>query len=872
MSTVTQHQTRTARPVAPIGQGDVAGGVLARFREVVQAQPAAVAVADAARSLSFADLAAEAAGVRARLTDGLRGIPAGEPVALLCGHHAGAVAAVLGVLASGHPLLVLDARTPVPRLRSLAERVGVRYILSDPAQAGAAAGFSDRVLPIVTGPGDPAARVGAAGQVEKLWADPPDPASSAVLSFTSGSTGRPKVVDTAHRQLVGDAWTGSVASGLYGAGDVVGLTLPLAFHAGLMVTAAGPRGGATLAMYDVRADGVAGLPRFVHERGVSVLHASPPVLRALVDAAPAPGLLGSLRSLTLSGESVHARDVEAARSVLPGDCTVRHRYGSSETGVVAELVIRPGDRLPEGPLPVGTPLGDTRVLLCDDAGHPVADGEPGTVTVLREQLATGYLGDPEATAAAFSARPDGVRAYRSSDLGRWDDAGRLVLLGRRDHSVKIRGHLVEPAEVDAVLFGLPQVREAVTVGRPARGRPGDGAMQLVTYVVPRDGAGTLNAAMVRAALRQTLPAYMVPQSVVFLEALPRTERGKLDRSALPEPPVVAPGTLPEECTDWQLVVAGVFARVLSLDGIGLDGIGLDDDFFEMGGDSLAAEALIAAMVDELGVPAAGITSSVLVQAPTVRSFAERLTRDPEPGQDVLVPVRPAGSRPPLFVVAGGGGLGIAFTQLARRLHPDQPVWALQQHGLERRGLPDWSVRAAARRNVRELRRVQPHGPYHLAGHSFGGLVAFEMCHQLRALGEDVALLVELDSFPPDPVLHPVDRSQPLHRRLRELVGLALTGLRGDQHEQYWRYYRMSGRLHRWYRGRPWSGRTVVVLAQSPEREHRRAWAPFLTGSWRVAEVAGDHNAMMREPHVAETAAAVQQALDDIAADSELTAA
>jgi thioesterase domain-containing protein len=466
-------------------------------------------------------------------------------------------------------------------------------------------------------------------------------------------------------------------------------------------------------------------------------------------------------------------------------------------------------------------------------------------------VALGYWDDPGATALAFTDNADGTRTYRSSDVGRFDAEGRLLLLGRRDHSVKVRGYLVEPGEVDAALFALPGVREAIVVGAT---RPGDGLTRLVAYVVPTAEHPT--AVAIRAALRESLPEYMVPETVVFLDALPRTDRGKLDRSALPPPPVAGPASDQRELSDWEDIVRHVWCQVLAQTEIGLD-----DDFFELGGDSLAAQSLMTLMVSELGVPADDAISSVLVQAPTLGAFARRLHRKPDPENQTLIPLRTTGSLPPVFIAAGGGGLGVAFVPMVRHLDPEQPVYALQAYALERRGVPDWSVEAAARRHVASIRRVQPVGPYYLAGHSFGGLVALEIAHQLRRAGQEVALLVMLDSFPPDPSLIPALPQRSPVARARELFSLATTGLRSAPGlDQYWRFYLQSAVLHRRYRCEPWPGPTLVVLADSPEREDRARWTPHLTGPWRTVDVKGDHISMMRDPDAAETAAVLNQAL------------
>lgn len=844
-----QGHTAAPRPVPPLTPDSLPGGVIGRFREVLQAQPEAVAVTDTERELTFAQVAHEAAQTLSAIRTALGSTrtdeaPVREPIALLHSHDTGAVCALLAILGSGFPVLVLDPRTPVARLKLLTERVGVRFCVADEAHTATAAELVAQV--IRANPG----QTPTGGGAEALWSNPPDPGSAAVLAFTSGSTGRPKVVINDHRMLVRDAWTNSHATGCYGPDDVIAHTLPMAFHAGLMATVAGLLVGCTMKLYDVRGTGITALPAWIEHERATIMHASPAILRAFTTSAPTPSQLRTLRSLSIAGEAAYARDVTAIRRLLPPDCTIRNRYGSSETGLIAEYPITSEQLLPDGALPTGTAVGDTVVTLLDETGRLVRAGETGTVTVTASHLATGYWNDPDTTRTAFTDNPDGTRTFRSNDLARLDPDGRLHLLGRRDHSIKIRGYLVEPAEIDAALFALDDIREALVVSGP---RPGDGLPRLIAYLVST--AERPSAVTIRAALSHTLPGYMVPETIVFLDALPRTDRGKLDRSALLPPPATT-GTNHRELSDWEDIVRHVWCQVLALPDIGLD-----DDFFELGGDSLAAQSLMTRMVSDLGVPTADALTSVLIQAPTLETFARRLHRKPDAQNQTLIPLRTTGSRPPLFIAAGGGGLGVAFVPIIRHLDPDQPVYALQAHALERRGLPDWSVKASARRHITSIRRIQPDGPYYLAGHSFGGLIALEIAHQLRTAGQEVALLIMLDSFPPDPTLIPALPPHSPLGRARELLSLATTGLRSAPGlDQYWRFYQQSAVLHRRYRCPPWPGPTLVILADSPEREDRARWAPHLTGPWRTVDVKGDHINMMRDPDAAETATAIGDAL------------
>ena len=453
-------------PLDPLSATDAEHGVVPRLRAVVTAMPDAVALVDAGGPVTFARLAAHAAAVLNAVRDAVgTGL---EPVAVLHTHDAGAVAAILGVIASGHPVVVLDPRTPVPRLRRFAERVGARWCVTDAAERGAPRGavVGRVVRPNLRLPAD----FGVGTDPSVLWAAPPPPDTPAALAFTSGSTGVPKVVVVDHRMVVHDAWVNTVATGCYGAGDVVAHTLPMAFFAGLMATVAGPLAGATMRLYDVRGDGIGALPGVGGGVGATVRR---PARRSCArsPASPGPRAAFARPAVADPGRRDGSRRRRRGRAP-PAAARVRRPQPVRVVGDRAGRRVRgrPADHdALDGALPVGTGAGGTRLALVRDDGSFASVGEAGTVTITARHLATGYLGDPEATAAAFTDNDDGTRTFASRDVGRFDAAGRLHLLGRRDHSVKIRGYLVEPGEVDAALFAIPGVAEAVTVGVP---RPG----------------------------------------------------------------------------------------------------------------------------------------------------------------------------------------------------------------------------------------------------------------------------------------------------------------------------------------------------------------------------------------------------------------
>lgn len=837
-------------PLSPLTSDAASGTVVDRLVDVATALSSAVAVADAERTLTFGALLVGAAAIAGILDDAN---PDRRPVAVLHGHGVGAVTTAVGVIATGAPLIMLDAATPPARLRDYVTRAGADVCLAESGREAVAAEICSTVL---VAPERQATAMTEREAAERLRRSPATPVDPVAIVYTSGSTGKPKGVASSSGYFLHDAWTNSLSTGCYGPEDVVANLLPMAFSAGINLTIGALLVGATQQLFDPRGRTVAHLPRWLETVGATVLVASPAIMRGVVTALAPGQRLNGLRVLTVAGETVHGRELAAIRAAVGRDCEIRNRYGSTETGLISEFRLGPDESAPSGATPVGWPLPGIRVLVRDGDGE-LQDSGTGRLVVRSRWLGPGYWNAPEGTDAVFSTDASGERVYLTSDTGHIDATGCIRLLGRTDYSVKIRGQLVEPGEIDAALFARPEIREAVVVGvQPDPESPA----RLVAYVVP--AVARLSASLVRRAVREVLPAFMVPQDVVFLPVLPRTERGKLDRSALPPVEDEARGSTPAR-TDWERVVGVLFARVLELDEIGIH-----DDFFALGGDSLAAEALMAAMADELGLRQDALATSLLVEAPTVAQFAKAVRRRRLPSQSTMVRFNPSGHRPPLVCVAGAGGVAVAFTSLARRLGPDQPVLALQAHGLENPGLPDWSVEASARRHLRTVRTVQPSGPYRLAGHSLGGLIALEMAQQLAAQGEEVEFLAILDSFPPDPALVPPFLQGNLFERLKSLVALVTTGVLPDPGlGHYLRFHRQGMAIERRYRTRSWSGRTLVLVARDDEyAELRLLWSGHLEGPWTLVQVPGDHVGMLHEPNVVEVASALASELEALGGD------
>ena len=281
------------------------------------------------------------------------------------------------------------------------------------------------------------------------------------------------------------------------------------------------------------------------------------------------------------------------------------------------------------------------------------------------------------------------------------------------------------------------VREAVVILRQSE----SSGTSLVAYVVPRQGS-SITTNELRQCLSEKLPSYMVPAAFVLIEALPLTPNRKLDRRALPaldqihrEP--IEDSTGPRSVIEQKL--ADIWAEVLNVEQVGIH-----DNFFELGGHSLMAVRLFAAMEKEFGKR---LPLATLFRAQTIAQFAGVMREQPETTWSSLVPIQPAGSRKPFFCVHSVGGNVLECYDLARHLGKDQPFYGLQSRGLDGRQTPHTRIADMAAHYLKEIREVQPTGPYLIGGRSLGGIIAYEMACQLKAQGQEVALLALLDSYP-----------------------------------------------------------------------------------------------------------------------------
>lgn len=884
--------------------------VAERFATQAAKHPANIAVKTKRHELTYADLDRGANRIARALAE-RRG--SGDRVAVLLGHDAPLIVAILGVVKAAMVYVPLDGSFPIARLAHMIEDSGAALIVTDSANLALARELSRGTLDLLN-----ADTIEGDASIDDLGRSI-SPEAPIYLLYTSGSAGQPKGVVQTHRNVV--HCIGEIASSLrIGPEDRITL-LPAATYGAAVVDIFGALlNGAGLYPYDLRELGIAGLADWLREQSITVYHSVPAVFRQLGESLTPRDRFPELRVIYLGGESASTRDVELYKERFSEECVLVHAFAGTEFHVASQYVVHKDTSI-EGPVvPVGYPVRDVELLLLDEQGQPVEAGQIGEIVVESAYLSPEYWRRPDLTEMVFAADPgaQGKRLYRTGDLGVMSRDGCLQHRGRNDFQVKVRGHRIEVSEIERALLGMAGVKEVAILARETD----HGNKQLIAYLVPADGT-ELRTNAARAFLSEKLPSHMVPASFVLLDALPLTPNGKLDRRALP-----APETVRAQAEDAFVAPSGPVEEKLAHiweQLLNVRPVGRRDDFFLLGGDSLLAMGLLVEVERTFGSPMA---LSDLVPDATLEQVALAISGSAR-SRSLLVPVQADGSKTPIFVVHPMDGDVFRYAELARLLGPDQPFYALRARGIDGREEPVSDIKTMAASYIAEIQAIRPQGPYLLGGYSFGAMVALEMAQQLRAKGQDVALLAILDQAPlnsdrlearltPRFLWHLLryyvgkarsartlsqassgERLGLLTRtvkgyvhRLRMILGVGRTGSGPTEGREAprlplrlrWRlgeFYDSAGKLP-WhyqkvrfahlralmdYEPQPYPGRVLLFrAAQQPlllSGDPNLGWAGLAAGGLEVRPVATEHCLILRDPFVRSIADDLRVALDQI---------
>ena len=625
-----------AESFVPFEDAAVDQSIATRFEQQVARHPDRIAVASVHGEFTYAELGRVAnriaRGILSRRGEGE------EPVALLFDHGSFQIAALLGILKAGKFYVALDLPDPQPRMASVLDDSQAKLLLTTTKHLALARELAHgRGLEVL----DCQALDGGheAGNLGRSIA----PGAPALMLYTSGTTGRPKGVVHSHRNILVEARNYTNYARI-SPDDRLTLWHSCSYTNSVRNLYAGLLNGAGVFIYDLINEGFPGLADWMLARRITIIHTLPTTFRSFCQTLTPDAMFPHLRILRLGGEAINRDDIKQYQRRFSPHCVLIHAIGPTETLDIRYFSIHHDWNGADAKIPIGYAIPDKDVLLLDEGGSVVGPDEIGEIAVRSKYLALGYWGQPDLTRAAFTPDPhdSDLRLYRTGDLGVMRPDGCLTHLGRKDLQIKIRGYRVEVTAIEDALLAMDYVEAAAVQGRADDG----GETRLVAYVVPAAGKDP-KVNELRQALSRTLPEYMWPSAYVFLESLPLSTTGKLDRRALPMPTrarprldqaFVAPRTPLEEA------LADIWATLLDLDSIGIH-----DNFLDLGGHSLLAAQITSRVRDAFDVE---LTLRQFFEAPTVAGLAECVGAAGPPGRapqaDALIPVARAAQLPLSF--------------------------------------------------------------------------------------------------------------------------------------------------------------------------------------------------------------------------------
>jgi amino acid adenylation domain-containing protein len=699
------------------------GTVADWFTQQAENTPGRVAVTFAGVSLTYADLERRSNQFARHLKT--LGVSSEVVVGLLLERSLEMVVALLGVMKAGAAYVPLDPSFPLERLIFMIEDSEMPVMVT---HQDLDRDLAFRPANIVRMDADRAAILAHSDAPMLASERPPD--QLAYVLYTSGSTGKPKGVEIPHSALANFLSSMQREPGFTASDSLLAVTTLSFDIAGLEIYLPLISGGKLVIASREEAQDPNLLMNLMRREQCSVMQATPATWQALVAA----GWDGASELRILCGGESLPRGL--AGNLLSRSKELWNMYGPTET-TVWSTVHRVTSA--DGPIPIGRPIANTECFVFDAAGNLVLRGALGELCIGGAGLARGYRGRAELTQERFIPNPlePSKRIYRTGDTARWLADGSLECLGRLDNQVKIRGFRIELGEIEAVLSRHEAVSQCAVVVREDT----SGDKRLVAYFEPRTQP-TPTANDFRQYVRTSLPDYMVPSLFVPLDQLPLTPNGKIDRKALPHEGALRiddqVGYLaPRDSLEANL--AEIWSKVLNVPRVGIR-----DNFFDLGGHSLTAVFLLAEIKKATSKT---LPLATLFQASTIADLADLMRHDAwEPSWSSLVPIQPLGTRTPLFLVHGAEGNVLLYRAVSGHLGPDQPTYGLQSRGLDGSLIEDSTVESMASAYIKDIRTVQPSGPYYIGGYCMGGTIALEMAQQLRDAGERVELVVMLETY------------------------------------------------------------------------------------------------------------------------------
>jgi amino acid adenylation domain-containing protein len=865
----------TSRMFTRFRDRDLDRPIIDHFERVALRHPSRIALTDSDTSLSYAELWDGLSGLAETITAETK---PGDLIGIVLPTGSMFPLAMLACLAAGRPFVALDPHYPGTWLGQVLEDarpaliVGREDVLGGVETVAATA----RVIDLTRLPR--AARKG--WRPTELGMDEP-----ACVVFTSGSTGRPKGIVNSQRNLL-QRVAQSINAAHVNAEDRFLTLASLCTIVGVRDTITALLAGASVHVLDPQRAGAREILNVIRAEAITILFAFPGLLRSVI-AYGGEQAGDALRLVRVGGDTTLWSDIDLLRGWLGPKAAIQLIYAATEAPMM-QWFVDDSCRAADARIPIGYPLPGNRLAVIDEYGGSTPPGEVGELVVASPYVALGLWVDGRCAAGRVERNGEPpCRLFRTGDLVRQRPNGLLERIGRKDRQVKIRGARVDLDGVEAVLRQNPFVRDVGALARPAiKTSSGNGEVNLVAYVSPRDGApaGLLDDLK---ELMRSAPPPMRPGRLYLVHEIPRLPSSKLDPRALmaldevnvqdARANVVAAAEAgPADGDRIARTVAQVWQKVLQTSVSGPE-----DDFFEVGGDSLKAITFMVDLERALGLE---LSLTLITEAPKFARLCEALREHRTIRYVPLVPLKPGDGSPPVFIIHGLGGNVAGLFPMTRRMTYPGAVIGIQARGLDGQGPPHATVEAMAVEYLRELKARQPDGPYYLCGYSFGGLVAFEMARRLRESGDEVALVGLFDTMM-SPLRWPL-RSwlSIVRRRMAQFAAAVIAVPIHTWPAAVWKMGRCACERRRGFlQSAPTSVLKVAVSALIASARYRPGFypgeltlftpvgrepgLPSLQAIWRkhalalsVVETAGAHSTMFSAPNAESAAASLTRCL------------
>jgi amino acid adenylation domain-containing protein len=865
-------------------KADIEQSIISRFEQQVNKYPHATAVKTYNQNITYQQLN-QNANQLANTILSQRGEKL-EVIAILLEKSTSFFTSILGILKTGKIFVPLDVTFPVERLAYIITDSQASMIITNHQNLGLAQELAKNGCEILN-------IEQISPRESNLSLENPllniSPQTPAYIIYTSGSTGKPKGVVQSHLNSLHYCMNDTNTL-LISPKDRVVFLYSCSALGGILCIFYTLLNGAALYSFDVKTQGLNNLVNWLIEEEITIYHSFATLFRHFVETLTGAEDFAHIRLVKLGGEATVVRDVENFKQHFHPDCILYASLGATETGTFRNYLITQDTEISSSTIPIGYAVEDMDVVLLDELGEEVANGEIGEIAVKSKYLALSYWQNPELTAKVFLPDPKNpdVRIYRTGDLGKLDTHGCLIHQGRKDFQVKIRGFRIEVAEIEMALLSNDNFKEAVVIAREDIA----GDKKLVAYIVSKQkSAPTIRE--LRQFLQQKLPDYMIPSAYVFLDVLPLTPNGKTDRRALPAPNLVksaADVTAPDDNLERELIQ-------ICQEILGIQTVGVQDNFFELGGNSLLAVRLFAVIEQKYQVK---LPLATLLQTTTVEAIAQIIrqvqnqklvnTQDHHQNWSSLVALQTQGIKPPLFLIHSLGGELLCYRHFIKHLGLNQPVYGLQPQGLDGKQTPFTRLEDMAAHYIQEIKTVQPKGPYFLAGYSFGGLVGYEIAQQLQQQGQEVATLAMFDTCRPGyrqrlsffarlPLhLQNIIKRKPIYlwqksigwskqikyhfqqsyKHYLEIAPHLLNTICGlPENDRHLDLIGANAQAINAYQFQPYSGKVVLFRTSDEQRsdavgikyDPQFGWSEIVTGNLDVHYIPGSHLTLLDEPNV-----------------------